>query len=125
MQHTLQAVPSKQQVARVAVDDATWRAFRQVALDRSMPVSSYLGRLVESELRRRQATPVAGIDVENDPAAAALVALETVRLSIDELDHITGRLARSALAQGASWNDIASSLGRAETRVRDAYAEGS
>lgn len=117
-------MPAKQQVARVAVDDATWRAFRQVALDRRMPVSSYLGRLVQAELRRRRAQPAAAVDVEDDPAAGALAALETVRLSIEELDNIAGRLARSAAAHGAPWKDVASSLRLTESAARDAYADG-
>lgn len=116
-------MPAKQQVARVAVDDATWRAFRQVALDRRISVSTYLGRLVDAELRRRQVTPVADVDVEDDPTAAALAALETVRLSIDELDAIAGRLARSASARGAPWKDIASSLRLNEAVARDAHAD--
>lgn len=115
-------MPSKQQVARVAVDDSTWRTFRQVALDRETPVSAYLGRLVEAELRRRHALPVAGVAVEDDPTAGALAALETVRLSIDELDHIAGRLARSALAHGGSWDEVGSSLRVSASAARDAYA---
>jgi hypothetical protein len=40
----------------------------------------------------------------------ALVALAEVRASIDELDAIAGRLARSAIAEGGSWADVASPL---------------
>lgn len=67
--------------------------------------------------------PVTGKDVEDEPTAAAIAALETVRFSIDELDDIAGRLARSALAHGARWKDIASSLRLTETAARDAYAD--
>jgi hypothetical protein len=41
------------------VDIETWRAFRQAAIVRGIPVSVYLGRLVETELGRRNATAVA------------------------------------------------------------------
>jgi hypothetical protein len=40
----------------------------------------------------------------------ALAALAAVRASIDELDAIAGRLARSAVAHGGSWDDVAGSL---------------
>jgi hypothetical protein len=36
-------MPSPYPAARVAVDDDTWRAFRQAALVRGIPVSVYLG----------------------------------------------------------------------------------
>jgi hypothetical protein len=114
-------VPTKQQVARVAVDDATWRAFRQAALERDLSVATYLGKLVEAELRRRGALPLAVAAAGDDPAQAALAALETVRLSIDELDQIAGRLARSAVAHGAPWQDVASSLRLTSKAAREAY----
>lgn len=98
------------QVARVAVSDDEWRAFRQVALTRDMSVSAYLGRLVSAELKRRKGRSVEAIEPDMPEADQALVALADVRASIDELDAIAGRLARSASAHGASWEDIASSL---------------
>jgi hypothetical protein len=44
-----------------------------------------------------------------------------VRASIDDLDDIAGRLARSANELGGSWRDIASSLGLTEDAARRAY----
>ncbi len=51
----------------------------------------------------------------------AVTALDEVRRSIDELDDIAGRLARSAIELGGSWSDVASSLGLAEDAARRAY----
>jgi hypothetical protein len=44
-----------------------------------------------------------------------------VRRSIDELDDIAGRLARSACEHGESWKDIASGLGPSQNAARRAY----
>jgi hypothetical protein len=44
-----------------------------------------------------------------------------VRVSIDDLDDIAGRLARSAHELGGSWQDIGSSLGLTEDAARRAY----
>jgi hypothetical protein len=68
----------------------TSRAFRQLAPDRSLPVSSHLGRLVETELPRRQGMPIAPAAAD-DPIATARAALEGVRLSIDELSEVLAR----------------------------------
>lgn len=114
-------MPAKQQVTRVAVDDETWRALRQAALDRGLSVSMYLGRLVEAELRRRRARPVSGVVEGASERDEAVTALIDVRLAIDELDAIAGRLARSATAHGASWRDVASSLKLTEKAAREAY----
>ncbi len=114
-------MPSRNQVARVAVDDATWRAFRQAALARDMTVATYLGKLVETELRRRKASPLSATDPEPPDVEQALNALTAVRLAIDELDGIAGRLARSAVEHGGSWEDVASSLGRSRQAARKAY----
>ena len=81
----------KPQIARVGVDDERWMAFRQAALSRGISVSAYLARLVE------------------------------VRASIDELDDLAGRLARSAVAHGADWSDVASSLRLRREQARRAY----
>ena len=43
----------EQQVARVNVTDEQWKAFRRACLDDGVPVSDALGRLVETELRKR------------------------------------------------------------------------
>ena len=50
---TVAPMPSPYPAARIAVDDDAWRAFRQAALVRGIPVSVYLARLVEAELGRR------------------------------------------------------------------------
>ena len=114
-------MPSRNRVARVAVDDETWRVFRQAALARGITVAAYLGKLVESELRRRKASPLSPPDAEQPESDQALAALAAVRLAIDELDDIAGRLARSATEHGGSWDDVASSLGLSHRAARKAY----
>lgn len=123
MQRTLQTVPAKQQVTRVGVDDATWRAFRQAALDRELSVSAYLAKLVHAELRRRGVSMAGQAGEEASETDQAIAALADVRLAIDELDDIAGRLARAATLHGATWRDVASSLRLAERSARAAYAE--
>jgi hypothetical protein len=94
---------------------------RQAALVRGIPVSVYLGKLVEAELGRRSETQVGGLAAEAPPRDHAMAALSVVRASIDELDDIAGRLARSASQLGASWRDIGSSLRVTEDAARRAY----
>jgi hypothetical protein len=118
---TVAPMPSPYPAARIAVDADAWRAFRQAAIVRGIPVSVYLGKLVEAELGRRDATPVGDVDPEAAPRDQAVGALEVVRASIDELDDIAGRLARSASQLGGSWGDIASSLRLTEDAARRAY----
>jgi hypothetical protein len=108
-------------VARVAVSDEQWGAFRQAAFARGISVSTYLARLVDAELKRRGGRPVAALDHPAEPADQAVNALAEVRASIDELDNIAGRLARSAVAHGASWNDVGSSLRLDANQARGAY----
>ena len=55
----------------------------------------------------------------------ALAALGAVRASIDELDAIAGRLARSAVAHGGSWEDVAGRLRLDGDRARAAYGGSS
>lgn len=88
----------------------TWTAFRQAALAQGMSVAAYPGRLVEAEVGRRAGREVAGVSVDLAEPDQALAALAEVRASIDELDHIAGRLARAATAHGGSWADVGSSL---------------
>ena len=95
------------QVSRVAIDDESWVAFGQAALARGTSVSAYLGKLVEAELKRRSGRAVAGIEPEAPAGEQAITALAEVRASIDELDQIAGRLARSAVEHGGSWSDVA------------------
>lgn len=114
-------MPSPYNAARVAVDQATWQAFRQAAVARGIPVSVYLGKLVQRELSRRGGTEVAGIDPALPQPDQALAALAAVRASIDELDDIAGRLARSATEHGGSWEDVGSSLRLSSRQARAAY----
>lgn len=111
----------RHQVARVAVDEEHWLAFRQVALAQGVSVSAYLARLVDAELARRKGRPVESVDPEATAADQSLSALAEVRASIGELDAIAGRLARSAVAHGASWTDVASSLRLSPDRAKSAY----
>lgn len=109
------------QVARAAVDDEQWRAFRQLALDRGLSVSAYLGRLVEAELKRRKALAAGGVEPKASDVDHAIAALMDVRASIDDLEAIAARLVPSAVARGASWGDVAGALGIDEERARVAY----
>ena len=113
-------MPSPYPAARVAVDQDTWRTFRHAALVRGISVSTYLGKLVDDELRRRKTGPV-DVDTDRPPADQALAALAAARSSIDELDDIAGRLARSAVDHGGSWKDVASSLRITQQAARRAY----
>lgn len=117
-------MPSPYPAARVAVDEDSWRAFRHAALVRGISVSTYLGKLVETELKRRRSTPLARTSDEDPAPDTALEALATVRATIDELDDIAGRLARSAIATGASWNDVGASLRLDSDAARSAYGPG-
>lgn len=86
------------QVARVAVSEEQWRAFRQLALARELSVSSYLGQLVTAELKRRKAMTVGAVASDAAESDQAIAALVDVRASIDALNDIAGRLSRSATA---------------------------
>ncbi len=114
-------MPSPYNAARVAVDNATWQAFRQAAVARGIPVSAYLGKLVQRELSRRSGTEVAGVDLALPQPDQALQALAAVRASIDELEDVAARLARSAVAHGGSWADVGSSLRLSSDTARAAY----
>ena len=115
-------MPTSAKVARVAVSDEQWASFRQAALAQGVSVSTYLARLVEAELSRRRGRPVAAVDPTATPSDQAVNALAEVRASIDELDKIAGRLARSAVAHGASWEDVGTSLRLDADTARAAYA---
>lgn len=114
-------MPSPHPAARVAVDDDTWRAFRQAALVRGISVSTYLGKLVDAELKRRRATPLAAATGGEPAPDTALDALATVRASIDELDDIARRLARGAVEAGAGWDEVGTALRLAPDVARSAY----
>ena len=62
-----------------------------------------------------------GLGREEPDLKAHRGALAEVRASIDELDKIAGRLARSAVAHGASWEDVGSSLRLDADKARAAY----
>lgn len=109
------------QVARVAIDDDRWIAFRQAALARGISVSAYLGKLVEGELKRRSGRAVAGVEPEAPADEQAIAALAEVRASIAELDEIAGRIARAAIDHGGSWSDVASSLRIDRAQAEAAY----
>ena len=109
------------QVARVAVSEEEWRAFRHGAVAQGVSVSAYLGRLVKAELRRSRRRPDSRRGQKPSEADEAMAALVDVRAAIDELDAIAGRLARSATAHGASWGDVATSLRMTPAGARDAY----
>jgi hypothetical protein len=110
------------QVARVAIEDDQWRAFRALALSQHLSVSGYLGRLVAAELTRRRAWPVeVAQGRETSDVEQALGGLAEVRAAIDELDDIAARLARSAIALGASWPEVASPLRLRTDAAKAAY----
>jgi hypothetical protein len=111
-------VPARGQVSRVAIDDERWLAFRQAALARGISVSAYLGKLVAAELKRRGGRAVTAVDPEAPAEEQAITALAEVGDSIDELDQIAGRLARTAIEHGASWSDVGCVL-----RINGAQAE--
>ena len=104
-------VEGKYHVARVTVSDEAWAAFRRVALAQGTPVSRYLGRLVEAELERREPRPVRRVSGKAGEIEDGLAALREVRLAIDELDAIAGRLARETANRGGRWGDIGPALG--------------
>ena len=116
-------MPRNAHVARVALADDQWLAFRQAALAQGISVAAYLGRLVEAELARRGGRQVDAVDPESPAPDQAVAALAEVRASIDELNAIAGRLARSAVAHGGSWADVGSSLRLDPDRARAAYEE--
>ena len=68
------------------------------------------------------AGPSMQVAPEQPPADQAIAALADLRLAIDELDQVAGRLARSAIAHGGSWADIASSLRLSPSQAEQAYS---
>jgi hypothetical protein len=114
-------VQSKYHVARVTVSDKAWAEFRRVALAQGTPVSRYLGRLVEAELERRKTRPVRRVSGAAGEIDDGLAALREVRLAIDELDAIAGRLARETANRGGRWDDIGPALRLRPDVARNAY----
>jgi hypothetical protein len=111
-------------ISRVRASRLRDSPFRHAALVRGISVSTYLGTLVEAELKRRRTTPLGRTSDDESAPDTALEALATIRATIDELDDIAGRLARSAIATGASWNDVGASLRLASDAARSAYRAG-
>jgi hypothetical protein len=114
-------VEANYHVARVTVSDDAWATFRRVALAQGTPVSRYLGRLVEAELERRETRPVRRVSGNAGEVEDGLAALREVRLAIDELDAIAGRLARETANRGGRWGDIGPALGLRPDAARSAY----
>jgi hypothetical protein len=67
--------PVGARVARVAVDDATWAAFRELC--GSTPASIRLGQLVSTEVERVR---------DPSPEPDAVAAVTAIRAHIDELE---------------------------------------
>ena len=114
-------VEANYHVARVTVSDDAWATFRRVALAQGTPVSRYLGRLVEAELERRETRPVRRVSGNAGEVEDGLAALREVRLAIDELDAIAGRLARETANRGGRWDDIGPALRLRPDVARSAY----
>jgi len=112
------------QLARVGVSAETWRSFRELAVRRGLSVTAYLGKLVQAELKRHSSTALGDVPADASPRDEALAALAEVRHSIDELDDVAGRLARPAVAHGASWADVGSSLKLRADAAQRAYSRG-
>jgi hypothetical protein len=72
--------PVGARVARVAVDDATWEAFRKLC--GTTPASIRLGQMVKAEVERAQQQPT-GMD--------AVSAVEAIRAHLDELEALARR----------------------------------
>jgi hypothetical protein len=107
--------------ARITVSDEVWAGFRRVALAQGTPVSRYLGRLVEAELKRREPRPVRRVSGKAGEIEDGIAAMREVRLAIDELDGIAGRLARETASRGGRWGDIGPALGLSPDAARSAY----
>jgi hypothetical protein len=114
-------VEGKYHVARVTVSDEDWATFRRVALTQGSPVSRYLGRLVKAELERRETRPARRVSGNTGAIDDGIAALREVRLAIDELDAIAGRLARETASRGGRWDDIGPALGLRPDAARSAY----
>jgi hypothetical protein len=72
-------MPSPYPSAPVAVDVQTWDAFRSLALRRGVALSTYLGRLVAAETKRRHAPAVDRIDPQAPLEDQSLNALRADR----------------------------------------------
>lgn len=116
-------MPSPYPSARVAVESDTWEAFRLLALRRGISISTYLGRLVAAETKRRHAPGVETIDPDAPLQVQSLETLAAVRLNIDELTDIAGRLARMAIDAGSSWERVAKAVRVSPSDARHAFEQ--
>lgn len=109
------------QVARVAISNELWRAFRQLALARDKSVSAYLGLLVAAELKRRKATPVDALGSEASETEQAMEALGDARSAIGELASLGGSPARRSPAarRGKTWQVLCASARAKLKRLLD------
>lgn len=110
-------MPSPYPSARIAVDADTWDAFRLLALQRGLKLSTYLGRLVAAETKRRHAPGIERIDPHAPLEDQVLSALAAVREQIDELTDLVGRLSRMAIDAGSDWYRVGRQI---RMRPRDA-----
>ena len=95
-------MPSPYPSARVAVNAETWDAFKLLALRRGIALSTYLGRLVEAETKRRHAPGVERIDPHaplEDQALNALAAVHAL-VGIDAITRIVKVVGFVASAPG-------------------------
>jgi hypothetical protein len=76
-------------VARVAVDDATWAAFRELC--GTTPASVRLGDVVDADVQRAR---------ESTPESEALAALRAVRAHADQLEAFVSDRAIEATSDG-------------------------
>ena len=86
---------------------------------RYLPISGKAGSKQSSE--RRGGRAIAAVEPAAPTDKQATAALAEVRDSIDELDQIAGRLARSAIPHGASWSDVGSALRIDPIQAEKAY----
>lgn len=114
-------MPSPYPSARVAVDEETWDAFKLLALRRGIALSTYLGRLVAAETKRRRAPGVDAMDPAAPLEAQSLDALAAVRCNIDELTDIASRLARMAMDADSSWERVARVMRVSPSDARRAF----
>jgi len=103
------------------VDADTWDAFRLLALRRGIAVSTYLGRLVDAEAKRRHAPGVERINPHAPLEDQSLTALAAVREQIDELTEIAGRLSRMAMDAGSSWYRVGQQIRMSPRDAQQAF----
>lgn len=116
-------MPSPFPSARVATDAETWDAFKLLALRRGISISTYLGRLVVAETKRRHAPLVDRIDPHAPLEGQSLDTLTAVREQIDELTEIAGRLSRMAMDAGSSWYRVAERLRMSPADAQRAFID--